>query len=120
MTDQVFIGVAALFFAVMGLVALVRPDRVTSQFGIAPLNEDGRSEVRAVYGGYGLAMALALALAVVHPPLRPGIALTVALALCGMAGGRIVSALADRRMGRAPAFYFGLEILVAILLFTAV
>ncbi len=59
-----------------------------------------RAEVRAVYGGFGLAIASMLAVALATPDLRTGILTTVAAALAGMAFGRLVSALVGR-----TAFY---------------
>jgi uncharacterized membrane protein YeaQ/YmgE (transglycosylase-associated protein family) len=102
--------------ALMGVVALLRPDRVTRQFGCGELGVDARSEVRAVYGGYGLAMAGLLLGATVATAHRTGVFWTVALALAGMAFGRIVSALKDRRLGKAPALYLVVELLGAALL----
>jgi len=105
---------ASLALAVlMGLGALAAPSLVTRQFGIPELTADGRGEVRAVYGGFGLAMAMALAMALVEPSLRAGICLTASLALLGMAGGRAASALIDRRISAVATGYFGLEALLA-------
>lgn len=109
-------ALAALFFAVMGAVALVNPTYVSTQFGIPALTPDGRNEVRAVYGGFGVAMAVALVAARFTPSLRVGICMTLAAALVGMAVGRLVSAAIDRRLGAAPRRYLALEILIAALL----
>ena len=101
---------AAAGFGLMGALALALPDRVLSQFGVGPLTAAGRNEVRAVYGGFGLAVAGLLWLARQAPDLRSGIVLTVGVAVLGMAGGRIVSALMDRGIARAPAAYLALEL----------
>jgi hypothetical protein len=45
--------------------------------------------------------------------------LTTAAALAGMAGGRLLSSLIDRQIGRYPLFYLCLEAVVASLLFYA-
>lgn len=103
------IGIAVLF-AVMGVGSLFAPQRVTSQFGIAELDRDGRNEVRAVYGGFGLAMTGVLAAAALHEPLRAGVALAVGLALGGMAAGRVLSAIVDQGLSPTPLFYCGLEL----------
>lgn len=105
--------VPAVGFGFMGVAALVAPSRVTGLFGIPPLEVDGRSEVRAVYGGFGLAIAAALALALLQPDLRAGVCVTVAAALAGMAGGRLVSVTIDRAVGPAPRLFFVLELLLA-------
>ena len=79
---------------------------------------ESRSEVRAVYGGFGLAIAAVLALAAVQESLQPGILITVGAALGGMAFGRIVF-----RVGRQPdpfypnGFYCIVEAVAAAALF---
>ena len=111
---------AAAGFALMGVLALAVPARVLSQFGIEGLTAAGRNEVRAVYGGFGLAVAGLLWFADRTPDLRGGIVLTVGVAVLGMAGGRLVSALIDRGIARAPAAYFLLEaVFGAALLYAA-
>jgi hypothetical protein len=104
---------AILGFVVMGIGALVSPQRVSRQFDIPTLTAAGRNEVRAVYGGFGLAMAAGLAAALAVPGLRAGVCLAVAAALAGMAGGRLVSAGIDRTLGRLPALYLVLEAVMA-------
>jgi hypothetical protein len=86
---------------------------VSRQFDIPTLTAAGRNEVRAVYGGFGLAMAAGLAAALAVPGLRAGVCLAVAAALAGMAGGRLVSAGIDRTLGRLPALYLMLEAVMA-------
>ena len=71
---------------------------------------ESRSEVRAVYGGFGLAIAAVLGLALAVPGLRIGVVLTVAFALGGMAVGRVLSRLVDRPTAFYPIwFYFLVE-----------
>lgn len=113
---NIALGISTAAFAFMGLGALAAPDRVLGQFDVPPLSANGRNEVRAVYGGFGVAMALMLMVTLLHPTLRHGVCLTLAAALGGMGAGRIVSALIDRKIGRAPALYIGLEFLGAALL----
>ena len=103
-------------FTVMGVGAIAKPAFVTAQFGILELTPAGRSEVRAVYGGFGIFIALALLVALRQPELRSGILFTVAAALGGMAAGRLVSAAIDRTIDRKPLGYLALEIGVAVML----
>jgi hypothetical protein len=105
----------ALGFAVMGGVALFRPASIGDYFDVRIDSVDGRNEVRAVYGGFGLAMALALFMATGQPALRSGVVACVALALAGMAGGRLFSALLERP-GFWPWFFCGVEVSAAGLL----
>ena len=103
----------AALFAVMGVGALVVPDRVTEQFGIPPLSIAGRNEVRAVYGGFGIAMAAMLIVASTSTDLRLGVCLTIGVALIGMAVGRLVSAVIDRSLPSRPLMYLVVELVAA-------
>jgi len=85
----------AAAFAAMGLMALTRPESILAYFGTRGLSRDGRNEVRAVYGGFGLAIAALLGVAQFHAAIRTGALLAVAVALLGMAAGRVLSALID-------------------------
>ena len=111
MNANTLLGLIAAAFLLMGLGALWRPVLVTAQFGIPSLTRDGRNEVRAVYGGFGIAMALVLLAAMQHAELRAGISMAVGAALLGMAAGRIISLGIDRGIGRWPALYLGIEAL---------
>lgn len=115
----VILGAVAVAFALMGIGALVRPTVVTRQFGIPELTPEGRSEVRAVYGGFGLAVAAMLVIAITSPDLRAGIAITVAVALFGMAVGRVVSAVIDRSLSKVVVLYLVIEVVAGVLLVLA-
>lgn len=106
-------------FLLMGLAALARPALVLRQFGISELSVDARNEVRAVYGGFGVFTAAATVLAIIEPDLRAGIGTTLALALGGMAFGRLVGWAVDRRLGRMPAVYLTIEVIAASMLLYA-
>ena len=110
-------GVVALAFAIMGVWALSAPMMVTRQFGITDLSAQGRSEVRAVYGGFGLAMAAMLLVFSGSGSVGRGVSLTVAAALGGMAVGRVISLAVDRRIGRMPSVYLAIEAVAAGTLF---
>jgi hypothetical protein len=113
--------IVAAGFAAMGLLALARPRDVLAQFGVATETVEGRNEVRAVYGGFGLAVAALLAVAVVGDPATgEGILVAVAFALAGMAGGRVVSAALERPHGAYPVWvYFAIEVIGAAALLAA-
>lgn len=112
--DIAIFGVA-LGFALMGLMALARPASIGNYFDVQFTSVDGRNEVRAVYGGFGLAIALALVLATRMPELRAGVIACVALALAGMAAGRLFSAMIERP-GFWPWTFCGIEAGAAALL----
>jgi uncharacterized membrane protein YeaQ/YmgE (transglycosylase-associated protein family) len=116
----VVIVLAAVFFAGMGLFALARPAALIRPFGINLPIPESRAEVRAVYGGFGLAIAGMLALAATGHPARDGILITVAAALGGMAFGRLVSGAIDRPKAFYPNwFYFIVEVAGAAALWWA-
>jgi hypothetical protein len=116
-------SVFAFLFAGMGVVALANPDWIVAQFDVERLTTAGRNEVRAVYGGFGLAVAGVLIVAVVtgDSHLARGIFLAIACALGGMALGRIYSFVVDDApRGWFPTiFYCGVELLGAALLLVA-
>lgn len=109
MKTTVSLAILAAAFAFMGFCALVSPEIVISQFGIPALSPAGRSEVRAVHGGFEVAIAGLLVYAIADAGLRPGITLTVAVALFGMAAGRILSATMDLSLPKAALLHLVIE-----------
>lgn len=101
---------------VMGIGAIAKPAFVTAQFGILKLTPAGRSEVCAVYGSFGVFMGFALLVALKQKELRDGILFAVAAALGGMAARRLVSAVIDQAIDRAPLGYLGLQDVAAVML----
>ncbi len=117
MLAAVVIAVSAMFFAGMGIYALAAPARLTAPFQVTLGSATARAEIRAVYGGFGLAVAAVLVVAIADPALRTGVVITVAAALAGMAAGRLISVL-DGRTGFYPNwFYFLVESGAAAALF---
>ena len=108
------IAVIAVFFAGMGMYALAAPAALVRPFGTTLGGAASRSEVRAVYGGFGLAIAGVLAYAAVaEGDVRKGILITVGVALAGMAFGRLVSAVVDDRTAFYPNWFYCLVEAVA-------
>ncbi|MGE2721006.1 DUF4345 family protein [Mycolicibacterium celeriflavum] len=120
MADAV-VAIVAVFFAGMGIYGLVAPDALVRPFGTTLGGATARAEVRAVYGGFGLAVAGVLAYAVIGGGgVRTGVVLTVGVALAGMAFGRVVSVVVDRRTPFYPNwFYLLVEAVAAAALFMA-
>lgn len=100
------VAVTIVFFFGMGLIGLAIPERIGAIFGAAHLTAEGRNEFRAVYGGFGVAIAGVLAVAWFDAALRPGLAIAVAAALFGMAGGRVVAALVERPRRFYPSWFY--------------
>jgi hypothetical protein len=115
--------VVAAFFAAMGLAALAAPEFVVHFFGVRGLPLDMRNEVRAVYGGFGVAVAVVLCYTRAVERRRPAYALgmrsAVMMALVGMAGGRVVSLGVERTDGPWPITFMAAELALAFLLYVA-
>lgn len=111
--------IAAGYFLVLGILAMRRPRNLLRGFGITAPTVDGQNEIRAVYGGFPLALATVLLLPIARPELLDGIVVTSAAALFGMAAGRLVSASVDRGFGRLPIIFTVVEIAVAAILIAA-
>jgi len=112
------VTIVAILFAVMGLAALIRPAVIWAPFGVAPTTHAARNEVRAVYGGFGCAFSVLLVAADRSAAgFRDGVLIAVAVALAGMAGGRIISFVVEPRSFRRVTVAFGLlEILLSLAL----
>ena len=121
MVSELLVAWPAVFFLGMGLFALARPDRVVDRFGTDVTTLDGRGEVRAVYGGFGIAVAAALFWTLVADDTsRWWVPLVVAVATLGMALGRLMSFALDRTRGSGLAWrYLALEVAIAVSLWVA-
>jgi hypothetical protein len=116
----VVIIAVGVFFLGMGAYALAAPAALVRPFRLVADSPESRSEVRAVYGGFGVAVAAVLGVAAFDPALRSGIVITVGTALAGMAVGRLASRMLDRGTAFYPIwFYCCVEAVAAGLLFSA-
>ncbi|UBU13786.1 DUF4345 family protein [Nonomuraea gerenzanensis] len=113
--QAVVITVVAVFFFGMGVFGLVAPAALIRPFRMVADSAEARSEVRAVYGGFGVAAGgvLLVALADVGG-MRTGVVITVAVALLGMAFGRLVGRVVERSAGFYPVWcYFWVEVVAS-------
>jgi hypothetical protein len=76
---------------------------------------EARSEIRAVYGGFGVAVGGLLLVALADAGgLRTGVLVTVAVSLLGMACGRLVGRAVERPAAFYPVWcYFCVEVAAA-------
>jgi len=111
---------AAVFYAVIGLAAIAKPQTLLKGFGLEANAPDSRNEIRGVYGGFPLVVAGLLLFALTRPDVADGILLAIAASSAGMAFGRIVSALIDRKLGQYPAMFLVLEIAVALMIASSI
>ena len=111
--------VSAGLFAAMGGWALARPTRVVDRFGIDVTTLDGRNEIGAVYGGFGVAVAALLVFAATTDGRGElWIPSIVSVQCLGMATGRIVSMARDRTRGSRTVWLFVVvELALAVALF---
>ncbi|HEY0636918.1 MAG TPA: DUF4345 family protein [Pseudonocardiaceae bacterium] len=121
MATTVIVVVAVLFLG-MGGYGLAAPAALTRPFGIALSGPAARAEVRAVYGGFGLAVgALLVTAALGDGEFRDGVVVAVAVALLGMAAGRLLARFAEAQDGFYPSwFYFWVEVVAGGALLAAV
>lgn len=111
---QAVIVIVGVFFLGMGLYALAAPAAMLHPFGFTLGTDVQRAEVRAVYGGFGVAIAAVLGYAAATPgELRTGVLITVGVALAGMAFGRVVSAALGDRTSFYPNWFYCLVEAVA-------
>ncbi|TPQ23001.1 DUF4345 domain-containing protein [Streptomyces sporangiiformans] len=121
--SALWIGVVALFFLGMGFFGLIAPAALIRPFGIELTAPEARAEVRAVYGGFGVGFGILLGWVALGASgdLRRGIVLAAAVALAGMALGRLVARAVEGPSAFYPAwFYFWVEVLGAGLLVASV
>jgi hypothetical protein len=110
------VGIVAALFLIMGLYALIDPQATLEVFTSQKLNPDMRNEIRAVYGGFGVAVAGVLAATLWFPALTFGARLTTAIIILGMAFGRIVSFSIEPASSNAPGLFLMVEIILAAML----
>ncbi|WP_039748614.1 DUF4345 family protein [Solimonas variicoloris] len=112
------LSAVSLLFALMGAAAFASPRTLLARLELPATTPTARNEVQAVYGGFGLAVAVVLLLPLWRPELRAGVAITVGAALAGMAAGRGIALLRERPNGWALLF-LAIEAIAAAALFAA-
>ena len=118
---SVLVIIVAISFAGMGAAALVRPAVIWAPFGVAPTTPAARNEIRAVYGGFGIAVAIVLVVADnASAGFRDGALVATAVALAGMAAGRIAGFVVEPRgVGRFTVLFGVIEVVLALALVQA-
>lgn len=109
----ILLGAAALFYFGLGMRALLRPKDLLAGFDIVATENGSRNEIRAVYGGFPFAASGLLMFSMIPSLYSDGILLAVSVSTLGMAVGRVISAAIDRHLGRFPAIFIGVELVVA-------
>jgi Domain of unknown function (DUF4345) len=109
---------AALVFAGIGLGFLLVPVRWAAIVDIALPTAMARTDLRATYGGFDLAIGIFLGICALRVEwLRPGL-LCLGLAAAGFAGGRLLGILIEGTATPLMAAFAAVEVLGAVLAFT--
>ncbi len=104
---------AALVFIGIGLGFLVAPVQLASVVEISLPTPMARTDFRATYGGFDLAMGVFLALCALRPTwIRPGL-LAVGLAAAGFGSGRLIGILVEGTATFLMVMFVALEAGVA-------
>lgn len=113
--------IIAFLFAGMGVMAMVRPARFIQMVDAEATTPGFRNEIRAVYGGFGLAFSALLIWAAfeANRPWQAGIYLAVGVALAGMAFGRVMSLLLEWPGAKALAYLIFEAVAAACLFYLA-
>lgn len=111
---------AAVLFLGMGVYGLFAPAALIKPFQMDAGTAEARTEIRAVYGGFGVAVAILLGLAAADVgEIRHGAVIAVAAALLGMAFGRLAARVVEHPAAFYPSwFYFWVELLGGAALLT--
>jgi hypothetical protein len=116
MADAAVFAVAA-FYAALGVVCLVQPERVPTTFGAGEPPPPYRNEIRAIYGGFPIALAAVLVWATGQSDaVREGVLVAAAVATAGMALGRLASAAVERPGAGTVWLWFSVEVVLVALL----
>jgi len=107
----VLANIGALITTALGCLGLFAPDRAAALTSMSPVGVNGRSEVRATYGGLFAAMGVACLLSQWTP-----VYFTVGIAWFGAGVGRIWSVVIDRNVNQKNLAAIVMEVAIAALL----
>lgn len=93
-----FLVISALFSILTGYSGLAAPVRFGQPLGYVLAGVDGRNEVRAQYGGFFLAIAVAVILALAGKVPRQAALILNAVLFGGLIAGRVLSLVIDGGM----------------------
>jgi len=120
MFDQIILALGGASFAAFGIWLMITP-RALAAVDLNPLSPNARAEVRAMYGGLELGIAIFLLLCLRGPDLTQiGLHLQF-LALVGLGGGRLIGVAIERfRVKRLILIFVALELIGAALTWFAI
>jgi hypothetical protein len=99
----------AVTWIVIGVGFLIVPVSWAAALGIALPTATARTDLRATYGGFDLAIGCFAALCALRPEwTRPGLVL-MAMVAAGFGGGRLLGMLLEGSASRMMLLFFGVE-----------
>ncbi len=93
-TGKVAIGITAAAFTGFGTALLVKPE-ILKKIGIRASGANGRTELRAMYGGMELGFGMFFAMAVLKPEWRRPALAAILLGIGGLGATRIATAISE-------------------------
>ncbi len=102
------------FFGLLGMIGLFATQRISTYFGTVARTADQRNELRAVYGGLSLGMAILGILSFLpEPALDAQMALFVyAVLLLCMAGARLLSLFFEEKPTHKTYVFLAIELVL--------
>ena len=113
-----FLLLTGLVFAAIAVMALIDPAGMVARMGIQLTEVSSRNEMRAVYGGLNLAMALYLCAAFQIAEIRSAALTFTALFTGGLLLGRLVSLIVDGMPSPLIGSFIAIEVTGFVLALT--
>jgi hypothetical protein len=105
--------ITSIFFLYMAYMAFFKPKNIYRSLGLREITIDATNEIFGVYGGYGLITGILLLYSLTDSKLADYVQLIVGLSLIGMALGRLLGFISERKpVGKFVKIYFVSEILI--------
>ncbi|HMQ21113.1 MAG TPA: DUF4345 family protein [Planctomycetota bacterium] len=112
---RIVLSLAALMFATLGVLLVLRPDKLADWADISATSPSGRTELRAWYGGLELALAGLFVAGVFEARVTASAFLVLALASFGPLAGRLLGFVLDRSANGTGLSFAAIEVLFGVL-----
>jgi len=110
----ILLWASAIIFALIGVYFLAVPDRAAASIGVAMLDDTGRTDIRATYGGMVLGIAVFFGWAARAPDRTVAGLWSMILVYGGLALGRIVAIADGERPGGMMWSFLVIEVAFAV------
>ena len=109
--QQWFLGFNALAWLPYGIFLIFYPSFLEGFAGLAATTAEGRTEIRAMYGGMQAAIGALAVYALVRPRVARGILTALAFLFTGLCGLRLLGTLLDGAAGQYTVMALTFEII---------